>query len=684
MKINSLLRGFVFCCMILALTLSLSQPVTAQEGPDTPLAEEMVISTDIGYRPVSLYADPAVSDFNQAPAAEFLAAMEMAPALTATTFVIDYVPAGSLNLFEDDVPCTTFPASAKVAFEYATNIWASILNSRVNVPIHIQACWLPMSNPSILGYSGYPTLHKNFAYRPAADVWYPPALANGWAGADLNGSTPEMVIAYNSNFASNFYYGTDQNTPSNKYNLATVVLHEITHGLGFAGSMWMQGYEGSWGYYDSFYNIFPEAYDRFAVDGLGRMLINTSVYPNPSYELGDALTSNNLYFNGSRARAANNGANVKLYAPYSWRGGSSYAHLDEIFNYTSNALMTYSLSYGETNYDPGPITKAMLLDLGWPAPGVPPSPPTSLTLTGNRLYENLPAGIQVGMFSAQDPNPGDTFTYALVAGTGSTDNGLFSISGNGLMTKLPADYEGKPGLSIRVRVTDQTGRYTEAVFALSVLDANDPPSSVTLTGSTVLENQPAGTVIGMFNTVDPDPGNTHTYTLGCTGADNSQVSIVGNSLRTAAVLNREVKPALRVCVRSKDQGNLFKDQAFTITVGNVNEHGNEINLLPDWVRPAAPTGQAISWLFTNDPDMEDTFTYRLTSNPSYPDNSLFYISGNELVPNAPITRSDGETYTVEIAFWDVSGSEQNPQVVRAFTINVLTPVNMYIPGVYRE
>jgi len=103
-------------------------------------------------------------------------------------------------------------------------------------------------------------------------------------------------------------------------------------------------------------------------DGNGTSLLNTGTYPNPSTALGNALTGNvggGVYFNGTNANAANSGARVKLYAPGTWNSGSSYSHLDEIFNNTPNALMTYSLANGESEHSPGSVTLGMFQDMGW-------------------------------------------------------------------------------------------------------------------------------------------------------------------------------------------------------------------------------------------------------------------------------------------------------------------------------
>jgi len=277
------------------------------------------------------------------------------PEYATATFSITYVADGGTDPWGER--CYTFPEEAKTPFDAAANIWANILQS--SVPVTISACWASLTGSS-LGYSGGGPLRRNFAGAPLANTWYAGSLANALAGSDLDPSRFDMHITYNLNFS--WYYGTDGNTPSTQHDLMTVVLHEIAHGLNFSGSMTYSGGQGSWGYGTGYPNI----YDTFMRDGSGNQLIDTGVYANPSTALGSALTSDDIWFHGSNAMAANSGGRVKMYAPSTWRAGSSYSHLDyDTFNNTLNQLMVYAISAGESIHDPGPITRGLLKDLGW-------------------------------------------------------------------------------------------------------------------------------------------------------------------------------------------------------------------------------------------------------------------------------------------------------------------------------
>ncbi|GAK55680.1 fibronectin type III domain protein [Candidatus Vecturithrix granuli] len=96
--------------------------------------------------------------------------------------------------------------------------------------------------------------------------------------------------------------------------------------------------------------------------------------------------------------------------------------------------------------------------------------PTNLSLSNSSVAESQPIGTVVGTFTTTDPNAGDTFTYSLVSGTGSADNGSFTISGNTLKTAAIFDYETKNSYSIRVQTRDAGGLTFQKVFTITVTD----------------------------------------------------------------------------------------------------------------------------------------------------------------------------------------------------------------------
>ena len=132
-----------------------------------------------------------------------------------------------------------------------------------------------------------------------------------------------------------------------------------------------------------------------------------------------------------------------------------------------------------------------------------------------RSAENNTAGATVGTFTTTDPDNGQTFTYSLVSGTGSTDNAAFTISGSSLTINASANYEAQSSYSIRVRTTDSGSPALtfDKVFTITVTDFNEAPTNITLSSTSIAENNTAGATVGTFSTTEPDNGQTFTYSL---------------------------------------------------------------------------------------------------------------------------------------------------------------------------
>src|SRR5205823_1369482 len=139
--------------------------------------------------------------------------------------------------------------------------------------------------------------------------------------------------------------------------------------------------------------------------------------------------------------------------------------------------------------------------------------PTDIGLSASSVPENQPAGTAVGTLTSTDVDGGDTHSYSLVAGAGATDNASFSISGDSLQTNASFDFETKSSYSVRVRSTDSGALSVEKVFTITVTDVNEAPTDLGLSASSIDENQPAGTTVGTLSSTDPDPADTHTYSL---------------------------------------------------------------------------------------------------------------------------------------------------------------------------
>jgi hypothetical protein len=250
---------------------------------------------------------------------------------------------------------TGFSPVAQTAFQYAVDIINAALATPV--PITVNAQFTPLG-ASTLGSAGPTSFQTNFTGAPQINTAYPVALANQLSGIDLNGSNAEITASFNSSF-TDWYFGIDRLTPNNQYDFVTVVLHELTHGLGFIGA-----YEYNSGTGSLCCGPNPSIFDTFLRNGSG---VRLSALPAPSTALGSELVSDNLFFDGANATTANGGSAPKLYAPTTYSAGSSVYHLDNIAftSGSANSLMRPALSPGVATHSLGPVALGMFQDMGW-------------------------------------------------------------------------------------------------------------------------------------------------------------------------------------------------------------------------------------------------------------------------------------------------------------------------------
>ncbi|HET7697858.1 MAG TPA: FG-GAP-like repeat-containing protein [Vicinamibacterales bacterium] len=321
-----------------------------------------------------------------------------------------------------------FPAQARVAFQFAVDVWASQLNSPV--PITIDARFLDLG-PNTLGSAATGALWREVP-GGIPGTYYPSSLANRLAGFDIDPTEADVITRFGSNV--NWYFGTDGNAPAGTHDFVTVVLHELGHGLGFFGSGWLNASsQGTWGFGTP--NALPGIYDRFVVNGFGQAFLDTALFPNPSFALGTQLTSGNLFFSGPQQRAVNGNSPARLYAPTIWGAFSSYLHLNEA-TYTvgnANSLMTPFLASAEAIHDPGLIVHGIFRDMGWSVNGSACTynvtrSPGSFTASGGTGAVTITTGTGCG-WTASSNAPWLTFTSPNTLGTGPVSLD-FSVSAN--------------------------------------------------------------------------------------------------------------------------------------------------------------------------------------------------------------------------------------------------------------
>ena len=318
---RSLFQRITYGALPLTLILGLLAPLPAQAL--TPFLQRE--ATQWGY----LYAGPNTTE-KQSPRKK-----------------VAYLEAKSKIL----VNYKNFPEWAKRDFQAAVDVWSA--NFASAVPITIDATWNRIPTFGVLGSARPGDYFAGFSGAPDSSLWYPSALANALAGKDLDPKQSEIVIQVNS--LAEWNTRNDGISHANEYDLQSVFIHEMGHGLGFLST---DSYDPFFGYgsIDE-----PTPFDAYAQVEDGRRLADL---PTPSIELGKALTSP-LVWSGALGIAANGGVKPLLYTPNRYEDGSSVSHLDETTFGQSQIdnVMTPNLDAGEIFHSPGPLLLAMMEDM---------------------------------------------------------------------------------------------------------------------------------------------------------------------------------------------------------------------------------------------------------------------------------------------------------------------------------
>ena len=275
--------------------------------------------------------------------------------------------------------------------------------------------------------------------------------------------------------------------------------------------------------------------------------------------------------------------------------------------------------------------------------------PTALQINSDSIVENLPIGSTVGNFNTSDLDVSQTHSYTLVSGSGDTDNGLFSITSNQLLSGFIADFETRKNYTVRVRTTDSEGCFYESVFPVTILDANDAPTSFTIDTDSIDENSPINSYIGNLTTIDQDTTDVFTYSLvsGTGDVDNLQFNFLNNQLRTSQVLNFELQATYSIRVRSTDQSNLFFEDNLIIHLRDINDLPTDILFPKDSIDENSLIASVVGLLNTVDEDATQSFNYSF-ANTLNNDNDSFLIVGNEIRTNTTLDFENKATYSVSI------------------------------------
>jgi len=364
-----------------------------------------------------------------------------------------------------------------IVFEYAAALVASVINS--TVPISIEAKFDPLTcdaTSGILGLAGPNGFHQNFLGTPLSNTFYSQAQANSLSGADLNPSTDDMGMTFNSSVDNNsgcldnrnWYYGLDGNPPSNDIDFLTTVLHEVMHGIGFLTRVNLTSGAKQSGSDDAYMlNIEDHS--------LGK------IWPNMtnSQRAASAKDDPDLHFIGNHVQnnlgGLTDGINqghARLYAPSTLSTFSSVSHFSNAFE--PFQLMEHQQTGTASNIG---LATYVLADIGW---SIQANQETVISTIDNQLLRDIQT-LTVD-FTVMD-NDTDPSSLSIVGNSSNTtvvSNNNIVLSGTGRLRTLNiAPNLNSTGSTIITLTADDGSTPTSAIdFILEVTDDLPPETTI--------------------------------------------------------------------------------------------------------------------------------------------------------------------------------------------------------------
>lgn len=328
--------------------------------------------------------------------------------------------------------------------------------------------------------------------------------------------------------------------------------------------------------------------------------------------------------------------------------------------------------------------------------------PSAIALSSNTLSNSASANTAVGTLSSTDATVGDTFTYSLVAGAGSTDNASFSISGNSLVATNPSALSAG-SYSVRVRTTDVAGNYFERTFSITVTSNQAPavstPTAIALTDTSSTDTFSNQT--GTLSATDADADAIASYGIqgGTTGgsdvigaatydvsklgtygtlyvksSDGSYVYVPNASAINGRLTN--TSETFTVTATDNNASPATGTATLTVNITGVNDTPTDIGLTATSVSQSGGANATVGTLSTTDADTGDTHTYTLVSGVGDTNNGLFNISGTSLRATNAGSMAPG-TYTVRVQTTDAASATY----AEAMTITVVDDVTPTVASV---
>ncbi|CAN5336996.1 hypothetical protein BH23VER1_BH23VER1_02640 [soil metagenome] len=184
---------------------------------------------------------------------------------------------------------------------------------------------------------------------------------------------------------------------------------------------------------------------------------------------------------------------------------------------------------------------------------------------------------------------------------------------------------------------------------------SQPPTGLHLSNTELPPDLPPGSTVGTLSTTDPNPDDTHTYSLvGSAGfPDNNLFAIAsGNVLQTTTALGG-FGSTYEIKLRTTDGGGLFFEQVVTLQV-EAAQPPSALDFSTNTVLRTTPTGGAVGIFSTVDANGADSHSYALVPGQGDSNNGHFQIAADTLEVAGPLPGL-GSLLSIRVRSTDLAG-----------------------------
>ena len=268
------------------------------------------------------------------------------------------------------------------------------------------------------------------------------------------------------------------------------------------------------------------------------------------------------------------------------------------------------------------------------------------------LDERAKFRIGLAVDSVADANYAPNYVGIYNSSTGSVFSAALTRDGTPDMVFF--DITGNAGDTFTIALWQNTGSQSFSALSLVTFDVSQVPTDVSLSASSIAENNLESAVVGSLSTIDPDSSDAHSYSLvaGAGDSDNAVFNISGNSLRANGTFDYESKNSYSVRVRSTDLGGNTFEKVFVVSVTDVNETPSDTTA--PVIELNGPTSVSVAW---GGPYTDEGATAT--------DDVDSVVT---VIPSGAVNTSKPGVYTITFDAMDAAGNSAN-QVIRIVTVS---------------